>query len=64
MSLKTKGAYCNHCKDQVMAQGTKPNHVLHLILTLVTLGFWFPIWVIITITKTGGYRCTRCGNRV
>lgn len=64
MSLKTKGAFCSHCQTQVMAQGTKPNHILHLILTLATMGFWAWVWLIVTIAKAGKYRCSRCGNRV
>jgi hypothetical protein len=64
MSLKTKGAFCSHCQKQTMAQGTKPNHILHLILSILTLGLWLPIWLLITIGKVGGYRCTSCGNRV
>ena len=64
MSLKTKGAYCGHCQKQVMAQGTRPNHVLHLILTLVTFGLWAIVWLLVSIGKIGGYRCTACGNRV
>lgn len=64
MSLKTKGAFCPHCQKQVMAQGTKPNHILHVILSLVTLGLWLPVWLVITLAKSGGYRCTQCGTRV
>jgi len=25
------------------------NHVLHLVLTIVTLGFWLPVWILIAI---------------
>lgn len=65
MSLKTKGAFCAHCQKQVMAQGSKPNHILHVILSIVTLGAWLPVWLIVTLAKTGtGYRCTQCGSRV
>lgn len=30
--------------------GTKVNHILHLILTLITLGFWAIVWIILAIT--------------
>lgn len=25
------------------------NHVLHLILTLITLGLWAPVWIVVAI---------------
>jgi hypothetical protein len=27
------------------------NHVLHLLLTLVTFGLWAPIWLLVAITR-------------
>jgi hypothetical protein len=29
----------------VMVKGHRPNHVLHLILTIVTFGFWSLVWI-------------------
>ncbi|WP_078344726.1 DUF2510 domain-containing protein [Mycobacteroides chelonae] len=34
-----------------------PNHLLHLILTLLTCGLWIPVWIIIAIISASG------GNR-
>ena len=64
MSIKQTGKYCNHCKKNVMATGTKPNHVLHFILSLFTIGLWIPIWILVSIGKVGGYRCVECGIKV
>lgn len=33
----------------VLVRGQRPNHVLHLILTLVTLGLWGIVWLAIAI---------------
>lgn len=33
----------------VLVHGHRPNHVLHLILTLVTLGIWVIGWIVIAI---------------
>ena len=33
----------------VLVKGKPVNHVLHLILTLVTAGFWSPIWIALVI---------------
>jgi hypothetical protein len=34
---------------QVSKAPVQTNHVLHLILTLVTCGFWAPVWLIMAI---------------
>src|SRR5262249_24450447 len=34
----------------VMVSGNKPNHILHLLLKVFTIGLWAPIWAIVAIT--------------
>lgn len=38
---------------QVLLQqlGKKTNHILHLLLSVCTLGFWIPVWIIISINN-------------
>jgi hypothetical protein len=38
----------------VLVSGKKVNHVLHLILTLLTAGLWLFVWLVIVITNSGG----------
>lgn len=64
MAIKTKGAYCNSCNANVMAQSNKPNHILHLILTIITGLLWGIVWILISVGAIGGYRCTTCGHKV
>ncbi len=33
----------------VVVSGKPVNHILHLILTLVTLGFWGIVWIILVV---------------
>jgi hypothetical protein len=33
----------------VLVKGKKPNHILHLILTLVTAGLWLLVWIPLAI---------------
>jgi len=33
----------------VMLKGRPVNHVLHLLVTIFTLGFWTPVWLILAI---------------
>lgn len=37
------------------------NHILHLILTLLTFGFWAIIWILIG-TCSGTMKCGGCGQ--
>lgn len=32
--------------------GKRVNHLLHLILTLLTAGLWLPVWIIIAMAKS------------
>jgi hypothetical protein len=33
----------------VLVKGKPVNHVLHLLLSLVTVGLWIPVWILLTI---------------
>jgi hypothetical protein len=33
----------------VFVKGHRPNHVLHLILTLVTVGLWAVVWILVAL---------------
>ncbi|MBP7988850.1 hypothetical protein [Candidatus Neomicrothrix sp.] len=33
----------------VVVKGKRPSHLLHLILSLVTLGIWIPVWILVAI---------------
>lgn len=35
----------------ILVKGTKPNHVLHLLLCCCTFGLWLPVWIIMSIVK-------------
>jgi hypothetical protein len=53
-------AYCPKCKESVPASINGANHVLHLLLSLVTLGAWIPVWIVLAVLSSS-YRCTKCG---
>ena len=38
--------YCEECGQPMPATIRKPNHILHLILTILTGGLWLIIWAI------------------
>jgi len=49
--IESRGDY-----DATVVSGHRVNHVLHLILSIVTLGFWVIVWIIISLT--GGEKRT------
>lgn len=33
----------------LLAQKPKTSHILHLLMSVVTAGFWVPVWVIVAL---------------
>jgi len=58
--IQENTGYCKICEKQVMIKRKGTNHVLHLLLSIVTAGFWIIIWILCSI-KIGGWRCSACG---
>lgn len=56
--------YCPEDDRMVLAEKQTPNHILHLLLSIISVGFWIPIWLIITVgNDLGAYRCPICGEK-
>ena len=64
MGEKKTGRFCNNCGKNVLAIGKTPNHILHLILSIITGGLWLIVWIILVLMKIGGYRCSQCGHEI
>jgi hypothetical protein len=54
--------FCPHCNRLVLATRRTPNHILHLLLTVLLLGFWLIVWLLIAITSHEPYLCQNCGT--
>ena len=37
---------------QLLSKKKSTSHVLHLILSLITVGFWVPVWIIVTLSNS------------
>lgn len=33
----------------IMVKGRRVNHILHLLIAVITLGLWLPIWVLLVL---------------
>lgn len=58
--MKYSSGYCKHCRKQVKIEGQSPNHILHLLLSIITGGLWLIVWIILCCLS-GKYRCPICG---
>lgn len=62
MGVKVETSYCHTCGQQRMFQREGINHVLHLFLTVFTLGAWSIVWLVLAVVRHNKRpRCTSCG---
>lgn len=70
MSLEYSTGFCKVCNEQKKLERKMPNHILHLLITVV-LGFfsfgilsilWIIVWIVLSI-KIGGWNCSSCGSK-
>jgi hypothetical protein len=55
------GAQVEHVGDAtvVLTYGRRPNHVLHLLLTLLTFGLWAVVWAVLAFGGLSSARPSR-----
>jgi hypothetical protein len=62
MAIKQSSGYCHHCQQPRPFAKNAPNHILHFVVTLFTIGLWSPVWLIVTVKAAGSSAmCTACG---
>lgn len=60
MATSQRMKFCKKCKAMTLHLHHGPNHVLHLLLTLITCGVWLLIWLMAAANR--GDQCTVCGR--
>lgn len=53
---------CEVCHQRRPFEEERFNHTLHLIITLLVLGVWAPVWIFLAVRKRP-FRCTVCGTQ-
>ena len=61
MAVQEKSGICEARNKSVMVRRKGTNHILHLILSLLTAGLWVIVWIMVSV-KIGGWRCSQCGS--
>jgi hypothetical protein len=59
MAERITRRWCPRCEMRVKALRQQPNHILHLLLSLLTLGFWVLAWLLVSMNRD--WRCSECG---
>ena len=54
--------YCEQCEKTTLHLEKKTEHLLHLLLSVVTGGAWIPVWLFLSM-DTSKPRCTVCGRK-
>ncbi len=62
MSHANATGFCDACNAQRRLIRPRPNHILHLLLTIITAGLWIIVWILCAI-RIGGWRCQVCGRK-
>lgn len=60
MAERTARMWCDECEDWRNCSSPTPNHVLHLLLSLVTFGFWLVVWFFMLFWSD--FHCRECGS--
>lgn len=53
---------CKRCDESTVHLRQTPSHLLHLILTIVTFGFWLPVWILLSLGRSSP-QCSECGKK-
>lgn len=66
MTIKHELRSCPHCGTLTTVKVRRPNHVLHALFSVLTLGLWIPIWLLAMVEASfsrGKVRCPNCEPR-
>lgn len=61
MGMLQKRKWCKECDRYVLATAQGANHILHLLLSLISFGLWLPIWFLCCLVR---FRCPQCGRKL
>lgn len=61
MGEQREGGYCANCKKDVVVFRRTTNHLLHLVLTVLTAGLWIIVWMLISLMPSRR-TCGQCGS--
>lgn len=61
---KTEMRYCKSCDAVMPCEKSSPNHILHIILSIITAGIWLIVYAILALESAfKPWRCQKCRKR-
>lgn len=52
----------SHDKLVLLAMKPKTSHIFHLVMSVITAGFWVPVWVIVGLINQ--QKCTNIDRKI
>lgn len=62
MATNQKMSRCRNCAKETIHLQPATSHVLHLLLSLITLGLWIPVWILVGVSNGSQLKCSVCGR--
>lgn len=60
MPITTITKACEHCGKIAPHTQHTPNHVLHLLLSIITVGLWIFVWLFVALVGGSKPTCQNC----
>ena len=54
--------YCRRCRRPTVHLQPSTSHVLHLLLSILTVGLWLGVWALAGLANASQRTCTACGR--
>jgi len=61
---KIQMRYCQKCDATMPCTKSGPNHILHIILSIITVGWWLIVYGLLALGSAGNsWRCQKCNSK-
>lgn len=61
MSKAYSTHWCSYCRRETQHERQDVNHILHLVLTIITGGLWLLVWILLwMLSKFNAKYCCHC----
>ena len=61
MAVRVEYHHCENCEDVMPHNRRVPNHILHLIVSILTGGLWIIVWILSSVSIGSNMKCGNCG---
>lgn len=63
MGTQRAQRYCPTENRIVLSERETPNHAIHALLSVITVGIWLPVWLLIALLSGKPWLCPTCGSK-